>query len=68
MCLMLTNNLTNNSMNTKLKCTFGYKINTSISEEYNRNIIIKQEESAMVFEQGKNSKQNQDKREKYSIK
>ena len=50
MCLMLTNNLTNNSMNTKLKCTFGYKINASISEEYNRNIIIKQEESAMVFE------------------
>ena len=50
MCLMLTNNLTNNSVNTKLKCTFGYKINTSISEEYNRNIIIKQEESAMVFE------------------
>ena len=34
----------------------GNKINTSMSKEYNGNSIIKQEESAMVFEQSKNPK------------
>ena len=51
-------------------CIFGYKINTFINEEYNRN-IIKQKESAMIFEQTKNPNKKlnpMDKQEKYSIK
>ena len=43
-------------MKAALKRIFGDKINTSMNEEHNGNSIIKQEESAMVFEQSKNRK------------
>ena len=56
MYLTLANDLTYNSRKATLKCIFGDKINTSVNKEYNGNIIIKQEESAMVFEQSKNPK------------
>ena len=56
MHLTLANDLTYNSMKAGLKYIFGNKINTSMNEEYNRNSNIKQEESAMVFEQSKNPK------------
>ena len=50
MYLTLANDLPYNSRKATLKCIFGDKINTSVNKEYNRNSIIKQEESAMVFE------------------
>ena len=56
MYLTLANDLTYNSRKATLKCIFGDKINTSVNKEYNGNSIIKQEESAMVFEQSKNPK------------
>ena len=56
MYLTLANDLTYNSRKATLKCIFGDKINTSVNKEYNGNRIIKQEESAMVFEQSKNPK------------
>ena len=55
MCETLANYLTYNSMEAGLKRIFGDKINTSMNEDYNGNSIIKQEEYAMVFEQGKKS-------------
>ena len=56
MCLTLANDLTYNSMKAGFKYIFKDKINTSMNKEYNENSIIKQEESAMVFEQSKNPK------------
>ena len=56
MYLPLANDITYNSRKATLKCIFGDKINTSVDKEYNGNSIIKQEESAMVFEQSKNPK------------
>ena len=55
MCQTLANYLTYNSMKAGLKRIFGDKINTSMNEDYNGNSSIKQEEYAMVFEQGKKS-------------
>ena len=56
MYLPLANDITYNSRKATLKCIFVDKINTSVDKEYNGNSIIKQEESAMVFEQSKNPK------------
>ena len=56
-CLTLVDDLTYNSMKGALKHIFGDKIiNISKDEEYYWGVNVKQEESAVIFEQNKNFK------------
>ena len=56
MCLTLANDLTYDSMKAALKRIFGDKISTSKDEDYYNDVYVKQEESAMIFEQNKSKK------------
>ena len=57
MCLTLANDLTYVNMKGALKRIFGDKI-SSRGNEYDDNMIIKQEESAFIFEQNKKIRKN----------
>ena len=60
MCLTLANDLTYSSMKGALKRIFGDKINPlfQVKDSLNDNIMIKQEETALIFEQNKKVKKN----------